>query len=119
MKFSDIIALAKAGYKPNEIKDLLALQTGESETGSDDTERPAETAAKESAQPEQEKAEDTPAPGTATQDDSARQIQRLEEEIANLKKDLQKAQASNTRTDVSGEKPDTQAQLNDIVRSFM
>ena len=25
MKFDDIIALAKAGYKPNEVKELLAM----------------------------------------------------------------------------------------------
>ena len=117
MKFSDIIALAKAGYKPNEIKDLLALQTAE-EPAPDDTE-PAEIGQKDDAQPDPENAEGSPAADEAAAE-SARQIKRLEEEIATLKKDLQKAQASNARTDLSGgEKPDVQTQLNDIVRQFM
>ena len=114
MKFSDIIALAKAGYKPGEIKELLALQTPD-DAASDDAQEPAEILPKEEVQPAPEKAEEP----TAAADDRDEEIKALKDQITALRSDLKKAQNNNARTDLSGEKPDPQAQLNDLVRSFM
>ena len=114
MKFADIIALAKAGYKPGEIKELLALQTPD-EAASDDAQEPAEILPKGEAQPAPEKVEEP----TAPTDDRDEEIKALKDQVAALRSDLKKAQNNNTRTDLSGEKPDTQAQLDDLVRSFM
>ena len=36
MKFSDIVDLAKAGYKPSDIKELLTLKEPEDDKGADE-----------------------------------------------------------------------------------
>ena len=115
MKFADIIALAKAGYKPGEIKELLSLQTPD-EAASDDAQEPAEIHPKEDAQPAPETAEEPTAPSV----DHSDEIKALKEQIVSLQSNLRKAQNNNVRTDLSGgEKQDVQTQLNDIVRQFM
>lgn len=114
MKFSDILALAKQGYKPSDIKELISLTEDTQTSG---TEEPAETAPKEVTQPEPAKVIDTPAPTAIGESDK---IKELEAQLAQVRKDLEKAQKNNTKHDNSGEPPpDRQQVLNDIVRGFM
>ena len=111
LNFVDIVALAKQGYKPSDIKELLALDIPESPEAPETPEAPAEvpldpevsddtaTAAKATAQP----AEDT------TKD---AEIEALKAQVAELQK-------TNQTVNQSGNTPDPQKDLDDIVRSFM
>ena len=110
ISFGDIVALAKQGYKPADIKELMALDIPET-TEAPETETPAEvpadpevsddtaTAAKVTAQP----AEDT------TKD---AEIEALRAKVSELQK-------TNQTVNQSGNEPDPQNDLDDIVRSFM
>lgn len=112
MKINDIIALAKSGYKVNEIKELMAL--GEQPQ----TEEPAEIPAKEQAQPEPETAGSEPS-GDPAPDASAKEIEELKKQIAGLKADLAKAQKQNTAADLSDGAQthnNTQEAVNDIMK---
>lgn len=116
MKFGDLIALAKAGYKPSEIKELLSMDA-ESSAG---VEKPAETAPKEETQPEPEKTEEKPAePEAEKPEDINNDMHELQAEIDRLRQQLAKAQKENTMTDMSGSLKDPQEELNEIVRRFM
>ena len=110
MNFKDLMAFVKAGYKPADIKELLGLVTPE-ETG---TEKAPETDQKDDTQPEEQK--DKPEESESRPDD---QINQLHEKIDQLQKQLNAAQQKNTQQDLSGNEPDPQTNLNDIMRSFM
>lgn len=115
MKFGDLIALAKAGYKPSEIKELLSL-----DAESAGVEKPAETVPKEETQPEPEKTEEKPAePEAEKPEDINNDMHELQAEIDRLREQLAKAQKQNTSTDTSGNLKDPQEELNEIVRRFM
>lgn len=115
MNLADIIALAKAGYKPNDIKELIELGKEAQTSG---VEKPAEAEPKEAPQPEPEKTDEKPAPAESGETDK---IKELEAQLAQVRKDLEKAQKQNTNRDNSGAagSPDPQAVLNDIARKFM
>lgn len=111
MKFSDIIALAKAGYKPSEVKELMAMTDNQP----DGAEEPAEIPEKAPVQPEQEKASEKPAEDPVKPDN----IAEMQKQIDNLKKQLLEAQKKNTKSDISGGVPDPGKTLEDIARRFM
>ena len=115
MKLNDIIALAKAGYKASDIKELISL---ESESRTSGVEEPAETEPKEAPQPEPEKTEEKPAAAETSETDK---IKELEAQLAQVRKDLEKAQTKNTTRDNSSAagSPDPQTVLNEIARKFM
>ena len=115
MNLTDIIALAKAGYKPNDIRELIELGKESQTTG---VEKPAETEPKEAPQPDQEKTVEKPAAAVTGETDK---IKELEAQLAQVRKDLEKAQNKNiSRDNSSAAGPeDPQAVLNDIARSFM
>ena len=79
MKLEDIIALAKAGYKPSDIKELVKL-----------AEEP-----KEPAEPKESKEPDEP-------DERDKQIKELQDQIKKL-------QDSKSREDISGDKHDKES----------
>ena len=113
-KFSDIIALAKAGYKAGEIAQLLS-EAAKTDEGA---EIPTEIPEKDQAQPEPEKAAEEPSeqPDAEAED----KISQLQQQIDDLTKKLSKAQAANTHQDNSGYKPeDPQETLNNIMKKFM
>lgn len=113
MKINDIIALAKSGYKVSEIKELMAL--GEQQQ----TEEPAEIPAEAQAQPGPENAGHEPSGETAP-DPDADKIKALEDEVKALRSDLAKAQKTNTKQDLSGEKqPTGQQAVDGIYRSLL
>ena len=111
MNLTDIIALAKQGYKPSDIRELIAIsneteKTPEAETPASSSdpvipetpEKEAETVTKEITQP---------APAI-----SAEQVKEMEKKIEAL-------QEENRRRDISGDIPDPQLQVNDMVAGFM
>ena len=114
MKFSDLISLAKQGYTPADIKELLALAEDNPKG-----EKPAETSQKDEQQPEPEK----PAEETAQQEDPKPAVEdnsaELQKQIDELKVQLAAAQKANAQRDLSGEIPDPNQYINDLVREFM
>ena len=110
--FGDLVALAKAGYTPAQVKEILALQAPDAQAA----EKPAETEPKESPQPEQEKAESEKKAEAgedmqATNADLRQKLAAAEEKIRNL-------QQQNSTKDNSTQKPNTNP-LDDMVRRFM
>lgn len=101
--------LAKAGYKPAEIKGLLALV--DEDAGG---QKPTETQQKDAAHPETAKPEEKPAEANTSSAED-----KYKEEIAKLQKQLADAQKQNTNKDVSGGVTDPQDILNKIVQDMM
>ena len=105
MKFDDIIALAKAGYKPNEVKELLAM--------AEPTPEP---------DPEPEKKEEKPEEiQTSIDTDYKKLYEESQKALDKANESLKKAQAMNNRKDVSndGNKKSDAEIVNDWARSFM
>lgn len=122
----DIIDLAKAGYKPGEVKELLQIANEQKAV----SEEPPVTAPKEDAQPEVEKAPNANAdkPVSETQPEQADALKDLQSQIETLKaqsdekdkliKQIQKENASRNIKTEAKEKTEDEV-LADIVRSFM
>lgn len=111
MLFSDIVALAKAGYKPADVKELMALST----------EKPVEQPVPGPADQKDEPDVIQPAPAAeAAQstgdpaDESAEKIKSLEDEI----KRLQAQNAAKDRPEPEKRKSDSEI-LEGLARKFM
>lgn len=120
MKLGDIIALAKMGFKKEDIERYLSMETvadpESTETENGAKELPAGEPEERSPEPE-----NIPKPEETADDHTNEQIQALEEQISDLKKQLENAQKQNINQNNSGNtnvKSD-QDILNDIARSFM
>ena len=120
MKFADIMALAKSGFTYSNIKELMEMDTGDSKElviedatpgiiDNSPDERGAGVDTFEASAPAPEK----------QSTDYGEEIKKLQMELQKTKEDLAKAQKANAHVDVSGNKPDPQSTLDDIVRSFM
>ena len=114
MNFADILALAKQGYKPSDIKELLTIPTDNSNLStSDDLDDPKDgvntptPSEGESDQPKEE-------PKQNPLDD---ELKALRAELEQTKKALAKAQDANKREPMVPEKKSDP--LEDIVRKFM
>lgn len=114
---SDIAALARAGYKVSEVKELLQL-----------SKQPE--AAPEAAAPNPEKDQAQPEPQNDDKPDAKKTEKKPaepepkandanEEKIKALQEQIKKLQEQNASRDNSGTKPDTEKQLQDLVASFM
>ncbi len=111
LNIMDVVSLAKAGFKYQEIKDLMAIDVPET--------TPQQTKVETQPQPETEAPvldePETPAKATGQPAESTEDQKR----IAELEKQLSDLQKKNQSTDVSGNIPDPQETINDIVRGFM
>lgn len=120
MLLKDLVALAKAGYSPAQVKEILSMET---ESKAEAEEAPA-AVPKEETQPEAQNAETDASTQPLTEDIVAaleKQVQELKKELESNKEALTKAQQSNTTADISGsanKETDEQALAN-IVRGFM
>ena len=118
MKFGDIMALAKSGFTYSNIKELMAMDTeGSQELVIEDA-----TPGIIEHSPDEHEAGGAPSPAPAPENksiDYGEEIKKLQMELQKTKEDLAKAQKANAHVDVSGNKPDPQSTLDDIVRSFM
>ena len=105
MKFSDILALAKNGYSPKDIKDLLAL--------SDPDEPKPEPEPQPEPEPEpQPEPEPEPQP-EPDPEDKDKKIIDLEKKIAELQK-------LNTTKDLSDKKPKSDDDIfKELMKEFM
>ena len=114
MTIADIIALAKQGYKPGDIKELIELAKTVPEPESEPEKKEPEKKEPEKKEPESEPEKKKP------EFDYAAEIEKLKQENEKIKTDLAAAQAENRRAS----NPETETEsdedaLKDIVVSFM
>ena len=118
MKLGDIIALAKLGYKKEDIQDLISMaETAEGPESTEPENSPEDEAA---GGPELSPPENEPEK-SADDDRSGQEIKALQDQIKDLKKRLENAQKQNINKNNSGDDQEHTDQdvLNDIVRNFM
>ena len=112
MNLKDLLTFVKAGYKPADVKELLAMVKDDPQP-----EESPEIQQKDAAQPDAKKDDDKGESSDTRTDDHIAEMQR---QIDDLKKQLQEAQNKNQNQDLSGgSQPDNQQTINDMVRSFM
>lgn len=117
----DIIELAKQGYKPADIKELIELSKSE---GPKPEDKKPEDDQKEQPKDEKPKDDQKEQPeGKKPEDDAVDykgKVTQLEEELQKTKELLQKLQTENTKKDASGgeEKTDADA-FAEAMKSFM
>ena len=122
MTFSDIMALAKNGYKPGDIKELMALQpdTEQSEqsgANESDQEQSEQSGANESNQEQSEQSEQS---GANEMEALKKQVAELTKKLNDTQSELHKAQKANTQTNVKKDSGQSDTErLNDWARSFM
>ena len=111
LNIMDIVALSKAGFKYAEIKDLMNTEIPEAPQPQPEPEPQPQPEPEPPALDEPE----TPAKATGQPAESTEDQKR----IAELEKQIEELQKKNQSTDVSGNIPDPQETINDIVRGFM
>lgn len=112
----DIVALAKAGYKASDIKELTSVDVPEEDKFGNENE--ADTTSKTSEQPPAEnsaKASEKVEAGTETSDNDIDYKKLYEEKCA----ELENAQKLNTKMPIPNTETDNKTSINDIVRKFM
>ena len=117
MNFTDIVALAKEGYKPSDIKELMALESSQ-EVPSMKEEKEDQDKKTEQHEDGKERLDEAPKKST---DDSSKDsaIDEYKKKIEELEKQVKKLQSENVHKDYDKERPSDEETLNDITRSFM
>ena len=114
---SDIAALARAGYSPSEIRELMELEKGSKDQKPEEAkakEGAAEIIPKEETQPEQQNEEPKPA------SEEEPKLKELQDKITKLEADLAAAQQANVNKPLNpAEEKTAQDYLNELARSFM
>lgn len=108
LNITDIIALAKQGYKPSDIKELLEL-------GQAAEPIPDETAKGETPDEEEEIPEDKPEP---VKEDPEKDAEALRAEIISLNDKIKELQKQTARQDISGEVKTDQEKFEELVKNF-
>lgn len=122
MKLNDIIALAKAGFGPAEVRELMSLEASEPETNTQAQPNPAEGAEEQQgAEPEKPKPQNEPESDSTGANDN-KDLDALKEQIADLTAKLEAAQKINvTQVDFSAKNPAKTGEelAEEIARRFM
>lgn len=112
----DFADLARAGFTPEKMKELLTLEKAEPEKAE---EPPAGTGADEKPKPAAEdpkgEPEKEPKQEPAGESDN---IEALKQKLQEAENALKAAQEANTRKDVSGDTEDPEKALKDIFASY-
>ena len=119
MNLSDIIALAKEGYKPSDIKELMSLASSNEEKPS--IEETTDIQDKKTEQHEDGKERPDEAPQKSTEDSSnVIAIDEYKKKIEELEEKVKVLQSENVHKNYEDKdkKPDEEI-LNDITRAFM
>ena len=103
MKFTDILALAKAGYKPADIQALMELAEPKSEP---EHEPDPEPESEPESEPEAEHDEEGP-----TKDELLKEIENLKKEMNKANLSLKKAQEANRTKDNSNKEQKTDEEI--------
>ena len=121
MKLGDIIALAKLGYKKEDIEELISLADTAEDPDSTGTEKGPEDVP--SGEPEERSQEPDKEPEKSADDHKPEpDLEALQNQISDLKRQLENAQKRNINKNNSGSGPDRpsdQDVLNDVMRNFM
>lgn len=120
MKLGDIIALAKLGYKKEDIQELISLADTAADPDSTEPENGPEDVP--AGEPEERSPEPDKEPEKTADDHTNEQITALQNQISDLKKQLDNAQKQNINKNNSGSGPDRPSDqdiLNDVMRNFM
>ena len=114
---SDVAALARAGYTPSQIKELMEFEKGSKDQKPEEAkakEEAAEINPKEDVQPEQQNDEQKPEP------EEDPKLKELQDKITKLEADLAAAQKANVNKALDpAEEKSAQDYLNELARSFM
>lgn len=113
--FADIVALARAGFTPKEVKELMAMDKQTS------AEEPAENPEEAPEQPEQENAPEEDPAETEAETEPEDRTAELQKQIDDLKKQLAAAQKKNAKQNLQGQDPvkTEQEKLEEIARGFL
>lgn len=118
MNLADIVALAKEGYKPSDIKELIALASSQEGEPKKEEERQVQDEKTEQHEDGKERPDEAPKKSTeASSTDSA--IDEYKRKIEDLENQVKKLQSENVHKDYNKERPSDEETLNDITRSFM
>ena len=115
ISFNDIVALAKAGYKPADVKELISL----SETAEQSKQEEPQGAAPaidepKSVSPEPDRAPENTEPAKPEETVDYKKLYEQSQE------DLKKAQAANIKKDnAPAQAPDPMKNLTDLVSSYL
>ena len=114
LSLKDLADLARAGFKVNDIKEIIASQNAEAEKA---VEEPAEIAPKESAQPDLVKVQNEEAENGV---DYKKMYEEAQKDIITVKEQLKKAQEFNTSQELpaSNEKS-FEEQLNELYKDII
>lgn len=122
LNLTDIVALAKQGYKPNDIKELIELTKEAPEEKPEDQEKqpkPEEPEKPSEDKPEEEEKKD----GAASNDqlDYKEEVEKLKAQLQETENKLSKLQKENVRRNADtdeNKKSDAEA-FADVMKSFM
>ena len=110
MNIKDIVELAKAGYKPNEVKELMEMAAQQNQNESDQNHDESEQNYDESEQNHDESEQNH---------DESNEISKLNEKIDELEKELKVAQEHNRRSGGNQhEELAPEDYLKDVMRNF-
>lgn len=121
LNLTDIVALAKQGYKPNDIKELIELTKEAPEGKPEEQEKqpePEEPRKPSEDKPKEEEKKDGNA--SADQLDYKEEVEKLKAQLQETENKLSKLQKENTRrnADTDDKKSDAEA-FADVMKSFM
>lgn len=122
LNITDIVALAKQGYKPNDIKELIELTKEAPEEKSEDQKtqpKPDEPEKPSEDKPKEEEKKD----GAASDDqlDYKEEVEKLKAQLQETENKLSKLQKENTKRRADNDddqKSDAEA-FADVMKSFM
>lgn len=117
LKLEDIVALAKQGYKPNDIKELIALSK---EAEQEPQQEPKEEKPTPSKEPEKEP-EQEPLKEPEKEPEEDPKIIEYKKKLEEMEKKLSDLQAANSHKDMSGKentKSDSEV-FAEAMRNFM
>ena len=122
LNLSDIVALAKQGYKPNDIKELIELTKEAPEGKPEDQEeqpKPEEPEKPSEDKPKEEEKKDGKA--SSDQIDYKNEVEKLKAQLQETENKLSKLQKENTRRNADtdeNKKSDAEA-FADVMKQFM
>ena len=109
----DVLAFAKAGYSPKDVKEIMAM--------ADSAEEVTENATKEIAEPEEQKAAEQKPKEEADAPDYKTMFEEMQKKNEELNSKLEAAQKANIASNVSGNqtKISTSETINNIFRDVL
>ena len=120
LKLDDIVALAKQGYKPADVKELIELSksTDVAPDSSDDAADTGNTSAPAEEEKKNEEASKGMIVDAAPEDDKVIDYKKKVEELEKKIQDLQKANTRKNIADTDDNKSDSEV-FADVMKSFM